>query len=203
MMKKIIISLILASFIFLVSCRNQNDIYKPKEQVFFDESLETTNNDSEIVKQSSHYRLTRLNSLYYCDFYNDNGDVVKSEGPFANIPEITVVDDDLYEFTYSAGIDKGTQWRFYYDSDKDVFSKVFYSIYDYNNGLIAYTEQNKVVIRDIFDKTKFYKEIFNFEYAFSNTVDPFVNVEFLDGNSIKVIYLSGANYEEKAEIFEY
>ena len=205
LIKKIIVLVSFISLFFLISCTSNNiESLNTHEIPDFDLSFESVNDEIEIIEKSLHYEIIKSNLLYYCNFCNDKGECVKTDVPFTNVPDVIVVDNDLIRLSYTAGTGVGTQWGYYYDVKENMFSEVFYNIFDQNNGLIVYSDQYKVVIRDIFDKTKYYKEFSNFQYEFSDTVEPFVDIEFSNqGRNIKVTYLSGIYYQEKVEMFDY
>ena len=111
-----------------------------------------------------------------------------------------MVNDHLVKFTISAGPQISTQWGYYYDTKKDVFSRVFYGIYDQSNGRVAYDGMDKLIVRDIFDKTSYYQEISSFKEPLSNATDPITDVKFTNnGASVEVTYLSGADYKKVTE----
>jgi len=84
-----------------------------------------------------------------------------------------------------------------------MLSSIFQCIFDQCNGKVAYGGVNKVIVRDIFDETKYFFEISSFKEPFSNVVEPITNVEFTDGGaSVKVSYLTGVNYQEISENFD-
>ena len=61
----------------------------------------------------------------------------------------------------------------------------------------------KVVVRDIFDRTKIYQEITDFKEPFSEMIEPITNVKFVNGGAcVEITYLTGNNYREVIEAFE-
>ena len=63
--------------------------------------------------------------------------------------------------------------------------------------------RSKVIVRDIFDKTEYYKEISSFQKPFSDVVEPITDVKFVnDGTGIEVSYLTGVDYKEVTEIIK-
>lgn len=158
--------------------------------------------EGQIIEETDYYRIIESNFLYCCVFYNQQHVVTKTEGPLEKEPTVVMADENLVRFTVQAGTGIGTQWGYYYDPGTDVFSDVFESIRDESDGKVVYTRQNAVVIRDIFDESKYFKEITDFENTLSPTVEPFVKVQFTDdGKYIEVTYLTGADYKETTERF--
>lgn len=157
----------------------------------------------EVIEEADFYKITYADSMYYYCLFDENHNVVKSDGPLNRKPEIIMVDDHLVRFTTQSGTGIGTQWGYYYDAEKDVFSRVLNSILDQNDGKVAYRSNGGVIVRDIFDKTKFYQEFSLFKEPFAETVDPIVKGNFSqDGRSIEITYLSGDEYREVTEIVE-
>lgn len=173
-----------------------NRINEPRNQA------EEIIREGQIIEETDYYKIMESNSLYCCVFYNQQHAVTKTEGPLAKEPTVVMADEKFVRFTVQAGTGTGTQWGYYYDPGMDVFSEVFESILDESDGKVAYARQNAVVIRDIFDESKYFKEITVFENTLSPTVEPFVEVQFSDdGKYIEVTYLTGEDYKETTEQF--
>jgi len=173
-----------------------NRINEPQNQA--DEIIR----EGQIIEETEYYKIMESNFQYCCVFYNRQHVVTKTEGPLTKEPRVGMVDEDFVRLTVQAGTGTGAQWGYYYDPGMDVFSDVFESIRDESNGKVAYTRQNAIVIRDIFDESKYFKEITKFENILSQTVEPFVEVQFTDdGKYIEVTYLTGADYKETTERF--
>lgn len=160
----------------------------------------------EILEDSTYYKVSLINSQYYCSFYNKNHQVVRVDGPFSEIPHLVVTDNGnsiIVRLTLQAGTGVGTQYGYFYDVEKTLFSEVFQSILDQSENLVAYIDKEKVVVRDIFDKTKYDKEISDFRDPFSNVAQPITNASFSeDSKTITVTYLTGDNFREVSETFE-
>lgn len=167
--------------------------------------------DDEILKSAEHYIIEKnqyykticADGMYYYYIYDKEYNTVKMDGPLSRSPHLSMADEHTVKFTLQSGTGLSTQWGYYYDVEQDLFSDTFYSIYDELEGIIAYGEKEKIIIRNIYDKNKYYYEINSFSNPLSCTSEPFVNVEFInDGDSIEVTYLSGDDYREITEIFE-
>ena len=97
----------------------------------------------------------------------------------------------------------GTQWSLYYDFEQGLFSEVFTGVFDQNQQIIAYATQNKVIVQDIFDESKYYVEIASFQYALSHVAEPIKDVSFLnDGKWLIIAYLTGPDYLEVYDVIE-
>jgi len=158
--------------------------------------------DVEIYEESEYYKITREKDGFYCYFYN-NAEQVKVEGPLNKLPKVIEVHSGLIRFTVQSGTGIGTQWGYYYDTKRNVFSELFPSIYDQTETKTVFVENNKVVIKDIFDQKKYYKVIGIDEEKFSKVAEPIIGVEFVDnGHSVMIVYFSGNDYKEITETFK-
>lgn len=191
---KTLIILLLVIF-FLSSCsRPQSNIYSAPI---------ISAEKGKIIEETEFYKVTYLNSMYEYYIYDKNHNIVKSEVSLNKKPHLTMVYKDIVKFTMQAGTGIGTQWGYFYDVTNNVFSPIYNSIYDQTNDKVAYGGLNKVIVSNIFDKEKYYREIEDFKEPLSKTVQPIFNAEFFDdGNKLKVSYLSGDCYTELEEIFE-
>lgn len=158
----------------------------------------------EIIEEQKYYKLAKSENLYYYEIYDENGDVVKKSDKYPKPPKLSMPNKHLIKCTYQTGTGISTQWGFYYDVKKDVFSKTFIGgLYDDYEDKIIYREKDKLIVRNIFDKTDYYDEISSFKYPFAKTVEPFINAKFLDkGSKVEVTYLTGENYAEVTEIID-
>ena len=159
--------------------------------------------NGEIIEDTQYYKIIHSGFMFYYYIFDENHDVVESDGPLDRQPCISMVDDHLVRFTLQAGTGIGTQWGYYYDTKRDVFSRIFQSIFDQSDGKVAFGGLDKIIVRDIFDKTTYCREFTEFKNELSDAVDPFVNVEFVnDSTQIQVTYLTGKDYNEITEIIE-
>lgn len=190
----IVCILILCITVFIFLCR------KNEETNYYDiiENLKNT----KITEETDYYQVVYSDYLYYYCIFNSEHQVVKYDGPLNKKPHLSVV-NNMVKFTLQAGTGIGTQWGYYYDINKGIFSEVFSSIYDENKELVVYSDVNKVIIRNIFDKKIYYKEISEFEKTLSNVAEPIIDVKFInDGKSIKITYLSGSDYQKFTEVID-
>ncbi len=128
--------------------------------------------------------------------------MIKEDGPFHKQPKISMPNQDLLKVTIQSGTGLSTQWGFYYDIETDEFSQIFYSIYAEYDEKLAYRYGNTIIVRNIFDASRDYREISTFQYPLSETTEPFSSVKFLNhGNSIEISYLTGENYQVVTELF--
>jgi len=186
--QKILVGLLLSLLFILSACVLSSNVNE--------------NKTAETIEETEHYKIIRSDFMYYYYIFNKNHDVIQSDGPFSRQPHISIV-NDYVKFTLQAGTGIGTQWGFYYDTESDLFSQIFQCIYDQYNGMVAYGDMNKVVVRDIFDEATYYQEITSFREPFSEMVEPIIDVIFVnDGASVEVSYLTGDNYQEIIEVID-
>ncbi|MCL2152662.1 MAG: hypothetical protein FWH57_06875 [Oscillospiraceae bacterium] len=185
------------------SSDSQNQSLPNEEPSSFSQRALTEGIDNaRIIEETEFFKLVWSDYLFYYYIYDNNHTVVKSEGPLSRQPRISIV-DDLVKFTLQSGTGLGTQWGYFYDTKRDVFSEILYCIHDQFNGKVALVKSDKVIIRDIFSESKYYQEITTFNEPFSKMIDPIDSVSFIDdGESIEVIYFTGDNYQEVTEIFK-
>jgi len=155
-----------------------------------------------IVEKKSQYKILCLNNFYYFCVLDENNKTVKFDGPFTKKPEVMLINDNIIKFTLQAGTGLGTQWGYYYDLEKNQCSKVFPSIYDQYDSLVAYGGSEKIIISDMFNRQKVCIEIKNFSHPLSKVAEPILNANFIEGGSkIRVLYLTGDNYLKTSEVF--
>ena len=155
-----------------------------------------------VVEEGVYHRLYVADQLYYCEFLDHSGNVVRTEGPINKQPEILALEDGLIRFTMQAGTGQATQWGYFYNTENEAFSEVFQCIWDQHEGLVAISQNNSVIVRDIFDPQEFYQEFTAFDQPFSPAAQVFTAVRFTeDGVSIEITYLSGTDYREVTETF--
>ena len=211
--RKALISIMISLIFIHTSCTSSSSMPDPSSNLGQLEKQGSTESKSqplpidmpenaETVEESAHYKLIRSDFMFYYFLCNENHVMVKAEGPFNRQPRISMVDEHLVKVTLQAGTGLGTQWGYFYDVNEDVFSQVFYSIHDQQNGMVAYVTINGIIVRDIFDKTKYYQEITSFKEPLSEVAEPITKVEFVnDGDKIRVTYLTGSDCKEVTEIF--
>ena len=154
----------------------------------------------ETIDETEYYKVICSDFMYYYYIYDEDCDLVKSGGPLSKQPRISIV-NDLVKFTIQSGTGLGTQWGFYYHTKKDVFSRVFECIYDQCDEKVAFGSMEKVVVRDIFDKTQYYLEIADFKEPFSEMIEPITDVKFIDGGTcLEVTYFTGSSYQKVIEV---
>jgi hypothetical protein len=150
------------------------------------------------------YDITKDNQPQYRYLiYNSNGVIVKNETVW-RFPSITLMRDNTF-LSISIGAGTGVFSTQYYDIERDLFSEAFQTPLVAEHGMVVYVDiferGFKFIVRDIFEKSKYYKE---FELDLSpvtNPADAVSQIEFLDRDRLTITYLSGLEYVEKTSIF--
>ena len=165
-----------------------------------EEQIEILENQYFTIKNLS----TDTEQKYEYIIYNKYGNIVLKEESYRE-PNINLLSENLLEIRTSHG-SSAVLFR-YYDIKNDCLStdsfwnrsfvvdnKIFYmDINKENNRMI-------LIVRDIFDKTKYYKE---FERDFSKTAVPSLalkSIKILDKENFEIEYFSGEQYELKQEV---
>ena len=158
--------------------------------------------ENNVISEGENYEITYGNWQYAYRIFDNNKNTV-DEGESSREPKIIEVNENLIRFTLQTGTGLGTQWGYYYDCENDKKSETFTCIYDQTYDKVAHGTRNGVIVRDIFDKSKYCLEIKSFTEPLSDIAEPIVDAKFIDeGKSVKVTYLTGSDYKETSEIFE-
>lgn len=179
-----------------------SDCYKPSESI----SVPLKDNSSKSVLETVsegqfHQVYLAEDNQYYYSIFDKEGDLLVNECSF-NKPVDIYEEEDVVKVSLQTGTGIYTKWTFFYHTKKDVFSRVFLSEHDSSSNLIVYESfPNKLIIRNIFDKSCYYKEITSLSHPLSEAESPFLQAKISeDEKELNIIYLSGENREELSEI---
>ncbi len=201
-MKKII--LILCMVFLFVGCSNKND-YRSSLSEKTTEPLitKTPENGYDIVAEKQYYRVKRSDGTYSYEILDSDGNIVKADGPYTKAPHISMPDDSLVKISYQTGTGLSTKWTFYYDVVSNEFSPVYYSVFGESGENVIYRSENSIIVRNIFDKTKYYKEFDKFSHPIAESAEPFIEAAIDESEKmIKISYLTGDNFDEVTEYFD-
>lgn len=177
-----------------------NKIYKENAM-----TIEDLLNPYAIEEQEYYQLMGSDNYIYYYYIFDKNKNVVKEEA-HTRFPHISLIEGYLVKVWIQAGTGVSTRWTYYYDVNNDRFSETFGPVFDERNDRIAHVEWDtiyKLIVRDIFDKEKYYYEITSFNEPLAEIIDPFVDIKFSDnGRQVQVTYLTGKDYESFREVTE-
>ena len=200
---------------FLSSCMHvDNETTISAERSTTEEQVtEATTNAKNLIlaEKGEYYELLRTEAFEYVyRLYDVNHEIVdESEIPRHNQMKIVMTSPYIVRIRTSAGTGIAARSTRYYSVTRDVLSRWFHSVYDESDELVVYSEGTKLVIRNIFDKTAYYREIIEFNHPVSDsTVEPFIDVKFINnGDSIEVTYWTGerddpVGFKEVTEIIK-
>ena len=168
----------------------------------------STKSNEIMISSETNFKIYEIaadaQSEYRYEIYDKNGDVVKNEIT-SRYPNICYMHDGTL-LSINIGVGTGISLTQFYDINRNIFSELFFSVVSEGQGNIIHMtvldDTIRLVVRDIFDKSKLYKE---FELDFSpvaNPVDAIISVDFLDENVFEISYLSGEDYIAKTRVFE-
>lgn len=144
---------------------------------------------------------------FTCQIYSDNGKLVKQKTlDSLRVPTLELITDDIMLILTNAGTN--LNFYTYYDRKNNIESETFMNVKADEGRLIAYMEKIGekeevcLIIRDIFDKEIYYKEIRR-NFAPHICIDVMVNsVVFLDEDTIRFEYLDKDSGELITEMIE-
>ncbi len=171
----------------------------PTDKIEYDKTV-LENKYCKIVESSEHF-------MYAYFIYGEGGNVVRTEEGLIHAPAVSVNEDEIVSILFSEGTGMFGQWAYYYDYKADTFSDRINSVFCEYEGIVAALGEDRIIVRDIFDKNVFYKEIFTSEFKepLSDAMEAIIEVSFVEnGTKLKVIYLTGTidGGEEALEIFD-
>lgn len=199
-MKKLLIILCLMGMLW--SCAENNDSESSLSEETTGASI-TTENEYEVISEEQYYRLKRKGGGYSYEILDSRQNIVKSGGLYTKQPHILMLNETTLKVSYQAGTGLSTRWTFYYDTVNGKFSPEYYSVFGESDGKVVYRSGSSIIISNIFDKTKYYKEFNKFSHPIAEATEPFIEAEIDESESmIKISYLTGDNFEEVTEYFD-
>jgi hypothetical protein len=163
----------------------------------------TTESEYEVIFEEQYYRLKRKDGGYSYEILDSSQNTVKSGGLYTKEPHISMLNETTVKVSYQAGIGISTRWTFYYDTVSNEFSPVYYSAFSESGGNVVYRSGSSIIISNIFDETKYYKEFDKFSHPIAKAAEPFIEAEIDEsGSMIKISYLTGEDFEKVIEYFD-
>lgn len=193
--------------LLLTGCKqNLESTESNNSQNLENSSINISVDDQEIPHDDKHYyKIYTGESVedrwyYYYDLFDEFGNIIKHECTFMDEPNISLISDSIVKVSVQSGTGRSTQWTYYYNVKDSLFSPVFYYTLNERANLVAYFDGQKIIIRDVFDDKKYYKEI-ELQKDLSKTTDPIENAIFsTDLKQITVFYVSGPDFQQTSEI---
>ncbi len=150
------------------------------------------------------YKITDNGNFNYDYVIKDKHDnIILSDKGISREPKVNVINEDLLSISVQTGTGISARWTIYCNINNGKVSDTYYSVLgDYDAKIVFVNYDNgmhSVVIQDVFDKEKYFKEIM-LEDA-SKVTDPVIDFVKLD-DKIRIVYLSGDNFLETERIIE-
>jgi hypothetical protein len=145
-----------------------------------------------------------INENYLYTINDINGNVVTMNSTSAEV-DIQYVNSEILSIHTHHGMP--ADLYIFYNIKKDCISKEYWNPLAINSNLIAYLEYSNsehsetvLVIRDIFDKTEFYQEIFkDFAYQLPDSV---INAKFINNDELEITYIKKMDLLKTTEIIK-
>ena len=206
-MKKLLflICLIISMCIFCSCSSNEEKTTSIGTSETSNLNLENSSNYyPKIIYDEKHYKIIENGFFDYCYYiYDLDKDVVFMKENLNKVPSIEFANNEIIDV--HIGFGTGLIQHQYYSITRDCMSRQFFYVSASYNELIAYLyvpdensfENRKLIIRNIFDKNDFYKEVY---LGFSSIITPIIDAEFInDGKQLQITYLTG---ESETEVHE-
>lgn len=189
--------------ISIMQCANAD--ISTKTEVVKEENSNSGNSEvlyEEIKENYEIYEITKYNIPQYQYFIFDNEHQVLDCGTTERNPPQITNSKGLFKILISAGT--GVFRCRYFNVDTKSTSEWFSSPFAESDKLVATLDftvgATKLIVQDIFDKTKYYHE---FEKEFSNLTVPVKSAEFINDNkNICITYETGKDSHEVTEIID-
>lgn len=148
------------------------------------------------VEGNNRYTCIAIEEGYEISFYSKTNEIIFSEW-YPKEPAIRPVTDNTFEICISVG--SPASYIFYIDLENAEISEVFFNPLLFGDCCVAYMEDGKLILRDIFNKDLLYMTV---SRDFTKTADPMsaiIAIEILNDEKIMLRYYTGENYEETSE----
>ena len=160
-----------------------------------------TDINGQIVEEDKYFKIIKqADAEYYYIIYNNDKNIVKEGSHYGPSPVINYIDNGTIEILLQAGTNMF--YCTYYDINNDRFSDQYESPIICEYEKIVYFDYNKnpftLVVRNIYDTNKYLKEFILEDISLA--VSPIIKAEFLDENTLNIVYMSGQEFKEKAVV---
>lgn len=152
--------------------------------------------DSCEVEQNNRYTCIAIEEGFEITFYSKTNEVFFSEW-YPKEPAISQVTENIFEICISVG--SPASYISYLDIENAEISETFFNSLLFGDCCVAYMEDGKLILRDIFNEGLLYMTI---SRDFTKTADPMsaiIAIEMQDEGTIILSYYKGEDYEEISE----
>ena len=169
-------------------------------------SANKTDESTSLKSENDYFSVTYNGDFTYSyEIRDKSGNILLSDNSEKHEPHIDMLDENTVRLMIQRGTGISAQNTVYIDIETGIISENFISVFDENNGRIAYhsyqNSKHYMIVRDIFDKGAFFKE-FEIKDDIHVFEDAVVSADFSqDGKKITVTYLAGENYKETTTEF--
>lgn len=150
----------------------------------------------EIISEEKNYSIIKGDGFKFCICLYDNvGTLVLEKYTGIHCPQVHNIGNDIIDI--SVGVGTGIIYHGYYSISRNLISEAYDYVIASSDKFVAYIalgegdvllKNRMVVIRDIFDKELYYKEVW---LNFDNIHIPVISASFNDDNSaLEITYLS-------------
>lgn len=198
MFKRFVLFIIVV--VFLAGCSEKSD----NSSVLVGSDKVVSNDSANFENSEKYFKIYTGNTSedhfsFYYDLYDKQGKKVKHECTYMNEPDIEMLTKNIIKVSVQSGTGLSTRWTYYYDLDKNKFSKTFYYVLGEKESYVASFDGKNIIISDIFEENRALKEI-HLKEKLVNSTDPIESVAFSDDLSeINVTYFSSEKSEKISE----
>ena len=149
--------------------------------------------DSGEAASDSRYSCIAVEDGFELTFYSSTNEIIFAEW-YPKEPAIRQVTENIFEIRISVG--SSATYVFYFDMENAEESETFFNPLLIGDRYVAYMEDGKLILRDIFHEDLLYMTI---SRDFTQTADPMsaiIAIEMQDEGTIALSYYKGENYEE-------
>ena len=155
----------------------------------------------QVVEEDKYFKIIKqADAEYYHIIYNNDKKIVKEGSHYGPSPVINYIDNGTIEIMLQAGTN--IFYCTYYDINNDRFSDRYESPIICKYEKVDYLDYNKnpftLVVRNIYETNKFLKEFILEDISLA--VSPIIKAEFLDENTLNIVYMSGQEFKEKSVV---
>lgn len=213
-MKYIILKIITFIICFLLICgcsgRDDEDILEHNSNSSTNSQTFTDNvspDDFVLFESNQNYEIfykSRGMDRYKTLIFNNNKELVDvlytHREP--NVFQISYETEKALGFWAQAGSDISTRWAVFYDLTNGNKSEEFHYYLDATDSKVVTAKKDRVIIQDIFDSNKYYKEITSFAENIDLSSANIFDAKFIsNGTKLSITYRVNPN-ESKTEIFD-
>lgn len=153
--------------------------------------------DSSEAASDSRYSCIAVEDGFELTFYSSTNEIIFSER-YPKEPAISQVTENIFEIRISVG--SPAAYVCYFDMENAEKSDTFFNPLLIGDRYVAYMEDGKLILQDIFHEDSLYTKI---SRNFTQTADPMsaiIAIEMQDDGTIALSYYKGEDYEETSEI---